>query len=150
MLLTPLLHCTLFCGLIYHHVTRLANEAVQLDEAVRTSRLDSSSNYFISKLSPANKAKRHANLKKDKAHYQKLAKDISQITGTYHSTPFFVIPILQGLIVFIDGQVLPLTITKTMSCQNSLMPLKALILGKLYYKIFTKKLRTAGREKERC
>ena len=59
----------------------LAENAVQLDEETRKSRLETSSNYGISKLSPASQTKRHSNLKKERAHYMKLAHEISKSTG---------------------------------------------------------------------
>lgn len=62
---------------------KLAEDAVQVDEQERMSRLQSSSNFSISKLSPASQVKRHSNLKKEKSHYLKLAKSISKQTGIY-------------------------------------------------------------------
>ena len=59
----------------------LAENAVQLDEEIRKSRLKTSSNYGISKLSPASQSKRHCNLKKERAHYMKLVHEISESTG---------------------------------------------------------------------
>ena len=55
----------------------LAENAVQLDEETQKSRLKTSSNYGISKLSPASQSN-HCNLKKERAQ---LACEISKSTG---------------------------------------------------------------------
>ena len=122
----------------------LAENAVQLDEEARMARLTTSSNYSISKLSLASQTKRHSKLKKEKAHYLKLAHDISKSTGMDTSA-------LIAHFVIIDSytQVLPLTMTRQTSCQASSLQLRAVTLEVQSYKTYTRKRKRVVREEEK-